>query len=513
MSPLLAALLTIIMSCAVSAQEARRTSAIVAPLVDLWWEENGVEGASGAEALELVQLEETVTISYDDLHRHIFVDVSPVWGDLAGPVGTSLEWTACGGQFRSQWAIAFEQDAYPEVLKMFNDARRHLRCGVASSSLCTPLDALNGSRSHGPGRFSTFVASAMSRLSAATSSVLEWRPSTPQHQRPLGLAQFNMTDVQCRAVLAPESTLCTQHMVTIFGGGGADSVMDKLSVTFPEVLSTAWHQLSLQIRHTANRVAVTKRLSFVASGLLAEWMRVTTPSNLDNATIAPRTTAPPSSIEQSDWHVRWKTRSESDAGGVIEVEVIPPLLHHTSLTQQREQDARSIMNTTLLLTFPTTVLRPLLQVVDSGMHKGLHVVRVLHDHELATLCIIINITSAAYQLHGSSLRATITLPYIAVFGTLAERPPDANKHYSLPQPLLHVPGLCTTEGSAAPHVSAWQQLFPSQCGEWYRTPAELTIQLSLPVPDSAMVFNAVSIALLPFSVLLGTILRRTGRDV
>jgi hypothetical protein len=481
---LIALFLSCVVTLAGAAQDVKATSAIIASLVDT---------SNDDEPLELVELLESVTFSSSTLHQHLYVNINPVWGDLAAAEGSSLEWTACGGQFRLHWHAEFDANTYSSASDLFRDARQHSRCGVASAVVCANAATL---KHH---QFEAHMDRTMSRLSAATSSELEWRDSTPQHQRPVGIVTLNASNMhQCRALLAPESTLCTQHMVTILSRNSGDHLLDDVSMTYPEVLSSAWHELTLQIRRNATHVVVRKRLRFVAGGKLVAWVREHVPPNVGASVVTNRQTSSPS---VPDWSLQWSSQSTERGEGVIEVVVATPT--NVSLAQQHAQ---------LLMMFPTTQLRPLLHTIGESKHY--QVVRLLHDHSLATLSVVVEILPSAYQKDRHGMRAVLRLPYVPVFGTLSQRPPDANKRYVLPQPILQVPvATCPLSGQAP---SGWSLLFvqnPKQCYAWFRTPAEYLVHVSLPVPDSAMVFNAVSIALLPFSVLLGTILRKTGRDV
>ncbi|CUG93755.1 membrane-associated protein, putative [Bodo saltans] len=479
-----------------SASETRTTSAIIASLTD---------SSYGHEPLELVQLQETVTIEAATLHQHLYINVNPVWGDLAAGDGASIEWTACGGQFRSHWELEFDVDEYPQANELFRDAKQHTRCGVASAVVCG--DSGQSQQLH----FQSYVGRVMSKLSVATSSELEWRDSTPQHQRPIGVAVLNTSRRahQCQALLAPESTLCTQHMVTILSRNSGDHILDDVSMTYPEVLSSPWHQLTLRIHRNATHVMIVKRLRLVASHKLVPWVREYVPPNVGSSVTTRRQT-PPSS-PPLDWGVRWSVQNTYNGEGVIDIVITPP---HTNTSLQGKVSGDLAVQA--LLMFPTTQLRPLLHTLAHNTHFTVR--RLLHDHELATLTVIVEVAPAAFhrELDGST-HAVLRLPFVPVFGPLSQRPPDANKRYLLPQPMLQVVSdACTSPNSDQQQQSGWTHLFlqkPHRCYSWYRSPAEHLVHVSLAVPDSAMVFNAVSIALLPFSVLLGTILRRTGRDV
>lgn len=416
--------------------------------------------------------------------REIFVDVDPIASLLAEVPGDAVEWSACGGAFRSGWLLDADADDahFSAAEAQYLWAQSHTHCDTSLVTVC----AANASQAR--------MQRLRSIVGALTSSPVTWLESTAQHQRPLGL-----TTAGCQAVLSSHDTLCTQHLGGALGSAlvAVDAWLQATAVDIPFFLSTRWHQAQFSVDRTATSLRLTRRLAFVLYGSeeRQRWGAATQMFAHSARLYAPRRVhqAGPTVAQASGL---WSLETSRDAS---------PSLAQLELRIHITKNAQATGTTSvrLLVLVPVAVVRPLLlQLKCTQLPCNTKVIRTFLDAPVGTLSVVVEVPVVAAQ--------EVVLPLLAVFSHLAERPPDAHMHYTFPQVIMRTP----SSKCSAPQSRWLDEAFESekgQCYEYVRSSAVTAPRIALATPDSAMVFNVLSLGLLPLAALVGTILRKTGR--
>lgn len=517
-----------------SLEESMQHRLIVVPL-DVSHAEEALTGEPEfeADAMKLVHVETTNYLSDKSSERgpfalsrslggHLFKWIDPMWVDLSmrGRLDSgheSMEWCGCGGVFREGWTFnkagTAEAGAAEAAQRVFHLAVNHHHCGFSTFSMCS---------SHNRTR-RDFLRDGM-LFGSVTSTPMRVDDDVPLHRRPTGVFFRSGPRQWCGSLSTAHDTLCTQHIAPlipedpIVSESSIGGVFGLAAPSLPFVLGSRWHHFSLRISHSPTEIVVRRRLSFVLSSrdeleTFRKHVEATEGrwAAIENLTTLVSFAQPSSAFEDEAVSLKmFVARHSGDVGGTISYVIrgrqpLPPLLD-------------------LLIQVPLSVIAPTLHRLETSEGTTATAVTRVTDTTLQTMFVHVRIAVSAKGL----TMAVATLPYKVVFVGLIHRPPDANKFYRLPPAVLRyasTPPFCERaeidhEEIASVFLSMHDAGEASQrrtfgrhrCYRFARSIATAPVAVSLAVPDSAMVFNVLTLGLLPVAVLVGSVLRMSGRS-
>ncbi|KEG11819.1 glycosylphosphatidylinositol (GPI) anchor [Trypanosoma grayi] len=292
----------------------------------------------------LVSVTETTSLwlprgSADDNDEHLNFneDMDPFWVHvLRRRRFDSLEWSGCGGSWRSEWSAALYDTSSPiseSTTELIYDLSHHTVCYFSGLSACgwgktetLDSDDENSNRSADPNaearRHHQWLAQFVSSL---LSSPLSWSKETPRHIRPVGALHSVSGDGSvaagkgnyhwCSYHLAQHDTVCTQHVSALLNGGRSgkgieeripDGIFRAGLLTMEEFFSSGFHHFHFgasqspvvaQDAAEETEIKLLVRMAFVARkgvfGKLAAHWKEYFPSYAGRLTfvVGPRTNA------------------------------------------------------------------------------------------------------------------------------------------------------------------------------------------------------------------------------
>lgn len=524
----------------VATTESSRHRVLFGPLVD-------VETLSVPAQLSnhpfLVSLETTRSLTIPSLREgtssfHLYDQFDPLWAELlllenqnqpSSPSSSSstspndtpkseakrlreISYSSCGGRFRKGWmATNASTVSFHRVVRSLQS---HATCEFATVSVCG-----EGNRSVQESQ-RTFARVA-EKLSSVTSTPL--RLTGAALRRPLTHLRASSDGSHwCALANSPSGPLCTQHLAPLLADHehSSHSILRPFIPSYTLVLGTVFHHLSVKGTQEVHpngttTLTVVQRLSFVLTKPQEhdEWNAHVEGFQHRGVSLPPNTVMEPMDEATSGGVVRpvahspvkllWSYQQSSDAVGELSVTATVS----KSFVSQGGYD--------VALFFPLALARPVLHTVQGGTVRS----SVL-DEAFQTQVVVVRLPIGAGEGEGA-LSSRLTIQVEHSFISLSELPPDAHKRYPLLAPVLRWWFPCrrlTEHEVEMDHTSAQQLWFPAPnalqktlCVAFTRGPADGATGLSTAVPDSAMIFNALTLGLLPCALLIGSVLKYTGR--
>lgn len=490
------------------------------------------------------------------------------------------DWVSCGGMIRPEWVWDTDDVPSPQFIDGWSVASLG-RCGTPVLSGCDDGEDVDPAAKN---LFElTARHRILYTLASLTGSVFVPHSlrsaATPQHTRSMGvISGFGVTN--CTLLLgAAREPLCYHHVQHAFAPECLNGLyapysdsdtsddacwLDRI-VPHPQSVGEApfffglpWHALRVRIqaeRHEkGTRLRITRRLAFVLfspsdvhrwtehyhnrTRHLGQRVRVTTLSRSVRSSSVASTRDAPSNAVAAQLRVVSRSGARTQLrGDVTATNPLDALLG----------SAPAANRLVVLLLIPSSVARPLFSemvgtfscdAATSGGEGGkgdptsrtqqssVRLVRIQHDPVTDTTIALVALEwPSEHDRYATSYdRCTwsFSLPLIASFQRLSERPPDAHRRYPLPQMVVGVP---SSFGSPKDFGASSSALFPESLKRLLDTgmasDAGATVivvsasggspSLDLATPDPAMIFNVLCVGLLPFAALVGSTLRRTGR--